>query len=109
MINAEIVYSSRTPNGLLREAVFKGIRDDLTPGAKMRAGSNRRTAESRSPLTVPRENILQLLPDAVVPTKEELAAYWARIGRRALRYLGRRPLKLVRHTRGTTFFTYDQQ
>ena len=58
----------------------------------------------RRHIGVPRENILQLLPDAVAPTKEELAAYWARVHKRALEYLGRRPLKLVRHVHGTTFY-----
>ena len=53
---------------------------------------------------MPRENILQLLPDAVVPSKEELAAYWRKVAKRALPYLANRPLKLVRHTRGTTFY-----
>jgi bifunctional non-homologous end joining protein LigD len=45
-----------------------------------------------------------LLPDAVAPSKEELAAYWRKVAKRALPYLGRRPLKLVRHTRGTIFY-----
>jgi bifunctional non-homologous end joining protein LigD len=53
---------------------------------------------------VPRENILQLLPDTVVPTKEELAAYWAKVHKRALEHIGHRPLKLVRHVHGTTFY-----
>jgi bifunctional non-homologous end joining protein LigD len=53
---------------------------------------------------VPRANILQLLPDAVAPSKDELAAYWRKVAKRALPYLGRRPLKLVRHTRGTIFY-----
>jgi len=45
-----------------------------------------------------------LLPDAVAPSKEKLARYWQRVGKRALRYLGNRPLKLVRHTHATTFY-----
>jgi bifunctional non-homologous end joining protein LigD len=53
---------------------------------------------------VPRENILQLLPDALTPSKEELRAYWAKVWKRALPHLGRRPLKLVRHVKGTTFY-----
>jgi bifunctional non-homologous end joining protein LigD len=53
---------------------------------------------------VPRENILQLLPDADAPSKEELAAYWRKMAKCALPFLGRRPLKLVRHTRGTIFY-----
>jgi bifunctional non-homologous end joining protein LigD len=40
----------------------------------------------------------------VVPSKAELSAYWQRVAKHALRYLARRPLKLVRHTRGTTFY-----
>ena len=37
----------------------------------------------------------QLLPDAVVPSKDELKSYWAKVASRALRYLGGRPLKLL--------------
>jgi CheY-like chemotaxis protein len=53
---------------------------------------------------VPRKNILQLLPDAVVPSKDELAAYWRKVAREALKHLGHRPLKLVRHVNGITFY-----
>ena len=53
---------------------------------------------------MPRENILQLLPDAVPPSTEELAAYWEKVWKHALAHLGGRPLKLVRHVRGTTFY-----
>ena len=62
-------------------------------------------SEGRQPKTgVPPENILQLLPDAVTPSKEELREYWAKVWKRALPHLGRRPLKLVRNVRGTTFY-----
>jgi bifunctional non-homologous end joining protein LigD len=97
IMDAEIEYGALTDDGLLREAVFKGLRDDLahpavhTPARSGRGG-------------VPRENILQLLPEAVAPLKDELAAYWRKMAKRALPYLGRRPLKLVRHTRGTIFY-----
>ena len=94
---AEVRYSSLTQDRLLREPVFKGLREDLNdkPSA---------VAVHRSRGGVSRENILQLLPDAVVPSKGQLAAYWKRVHKQALRYLGGRPLKLVRHTRGTTFY-----
>jgi bifunctional non-homologous end joining protein LigD len=36
--------------------------------------------------------------------KEELAAYGQKVAKRALIHLGRRPLKLVRHTHGVTFY-----
>jgi hypothetical protein len=94
---AEVRYSSLTQDGLLREPVFKGLREDL-------ADKPPAPAAHRSRGGVPRENILQLLPDAVVPTKEELEAYWRKAHKRALRYLARRPLKLVRHTRVATFY-----
>src|SRR5207302_5774913 len=64
----------------------------------------RRPATRAPRLAVPKENILQLLPDAVVPTRDELAAYWRTVADRALEYLGRRPLKLVRSVHGTTFY-----
>src|SRR4029453_11452048 len=96
VVQAEIEYGGITDDGLLREAVFKGLRDDL-PAAEAPTAPTRahRSGEGRG--GVPRENILQLLPDAVAPSKEELAAYWRKVAKRALPYLGRRPLKLVRH------------
>jgi bifunctional non-homologous end joining protein LigD len=50
------------------------------------------------------DNIQQLLPDAVAPTKEMLRAYWRKTAKDALAYLGRRPLRLVRHVEGKTFY-----
>jgi bifunctional non-homologous end joining protein LigD len=47
--------------------------------------------------------ISEEMGDAVALSKEELAAYWKKVSKPALAYLGRRPLKLVRHSNGTTF------
>jgi bifunctional non-homologous end joining protein LigD len=102
VVDAEIEYGGVTDDGLLRAAVFKGLRDDLAPAPPSAPARAERVRKAGG--GVPRENILQLLPDAVVPSKEELAAYWRRVAKRALSYLGRRPLKVVRHTRGTTFY-----
>ncbi|MGY3610994.1 MULTISPECIES: DNA ligase D [unclassified Bradyrhizobium] len=101
-VNAEIEYASLTDDGLLREAVFKGLREDLdVPKVK----APRLTPSCRrASLGVPHENILQLLPDAVVPSREELAGYWKRVWKTALPHLGYRPLKIVRHVHGTTFY-----
>jgi bifunctional non-homologous end joining protein LigD len=101
-VEAEVEYGALTDDGLLREAVFKGLRDDLTP-PKIRA-PRLVPSSGRGKLGVPEENILQLLPDAVVPSSEELAAYWRRVWEKALPHLGQRPLKLVRHVHGTTFY-----
>lgn len=100
---AEVEYGALTDDGLLREAVFKGLREDL---AMRRVKGPRLVPGSRGQrkLGVPKENILQLLPDAVVPSKQELADYWKRVWRKALPHLGHRPLKLVRHVHGTTFY-----
>lgn len=65
------------------------------------ARSSRRT---NSRPAVSRQNVLQLLPDATAPSKEQLAAYWQRVGKRALEYLGERPLKLVRNVHGTIYY-----
>ncbi|MER9253990.1 DNA ligase D [Mesorhizobium sp. M0598] len=101
-VEAEIQYSGTTDDGLLREAVFKGLRDDLSPPAG--ASLVRKTPPSNESSGVPRENILQLLSDAMVPSKEELIRYWKKVAKKALVHLGRRPLKLVRHSHGVTFY-----
>jgi bifunctional non-homologous end joining protein LigD len=101
VVQAEIEYSALTADKLLRAPVFKGIRDDLAEEASAR--TQRQEIESRR-VRVPRENILQLLPDAVVPAKEALARYWNSVATEALKYIARRPLKLVRHTHDTTFY-----
>jgi len=87
-----------TDDGLLREAMFKGLRDGLRPKVA--------TKSSPTPprIGVPRENVLQLLPGEPVPSQDELARYWNLVWKKAMPYLGRRPLKLVRHVHGTTFY-----
>jgi bifunctional non-homologous end joining protein LigD len=122
---AEVTFLTWTEEGLLRHVVYQGLREDkparevtrplateaappptTAPAAvSHRARSPRQPAGRRARRTaVPAENILQLLPQAVVPSKEQLAAYWTKVAPRALKHLGRRPLKLVRHTKGTTFY-----
>jgi bifunctional non-homologous end joining protein LigD len=105
-LEAEIQYSAVTAEGLLREPVFRGIRDDLVPLSEPRAihASASSMRPARSSPAVPAENVLQLLPDAVVPSTDELARYWHSVTKRALKHLARRPLKLVRHVNSTTFY-----
>src|SRR3954469_1279256 len=102
-LTIEVQYGALTDDGLLREAVFKGFRDDLAV-RKVKAPRLVPSVAGRPKLGVPRANILQLLPDAVAPSKEELADYWTRAWKKALPHLGHRPLKLVRHVHGTTFY-----
>ncbi|UPJ44234.1 DNA ligase D [Bradyrhizobium sp. 40] len=102
-LTIEVQYGALTDDGLLREAVFKGFRDDLAV-RKIKAPRLVPSVAGRLKLGVPRENILQLLPEAVAPSKEQLADYWTRVWKKALPHLGHRPLKLVRHVHGTTFY-----
>jgi bifunctional non-homologous end joining protein LigD len=44
------------------------------------------------------------LTGAVVPTRKALREYWTKVGADALEHLGRRPLRLVRHEAGETFY-----
>jgi bifunctional non-homologous end joining protein LigD len=110
MVGAEVSYSAVTGDGLLRSPVFKGLREDLEDAAPPPARPrpvlvrSRDAGEDHARPGVPRENILQLLPDAVAPSKEELARYWRRVGKGALEHLGNRPLKLVRNVHGTVFY-----
>ncbi|RVI53167.1 DNA ligase D [Sinorhizobium meliloti] len=97
-VYAEIDYGGVTDDGLLREPVFKGLQD------VSRAAGKPKPTTAPASIRVPPANILQLLPEAVVPSKEELANYWTRVADRALHFLGGRPLKLVRHIHGTTFY-----
>jgi len=101
VVRAEVTYGGVTEDGLLREPVFKGLRDDLSQPEPASPATVQPSSSARG---VPKENILQLLPGAPVPSKEQLATYWTKVWRKALKYLGRRPLKLVRHVHGTTFY-----
>jgi bifunctional non-homologous end joining protein LigD len=123
---AEVTFLTWTDEGLLRQVVYQGLRadkparevtrplatDSPPPPTTAPAAVPRRAAAAprmlgtrrRTSTAVPAENILQLLPDAVAPSKEQLAQYWTKVAARALKHLGRRPLKLVRHTKGTTFY-----
>ena len=113
----EVTYLTWTDDGLLRHVVYQGVREDK-PAAEVRRdwpharqfprrlNLVRRAGRRAAPDThgVPRENILQLLPDAVVPSREQLERYWRKVATRALPYLANRPLKLVRHVHGITFY-----
>ncbi|MDB6102821.1 MAG: putative ATP-dependent ligase protein [Gammaproteobacteria bacterium] len=105
LLAAEVEYGSITSAGVLRAASFKGIRDDLLPQAAQSGAANKSwQASHHHQVRVPKENILQLLPDAVIPSEEQLTRYWRKVAPRALKYLAGRPLKLVRHVHGTAFY-----
>jgi bifunctional non-homologous end joining protein LigD len=110
VVEAEIDYSARTDEDLVRHGSFKGLRDDLAtveiPRPSVRS-ANKRKDESEAPsgnrYAAP-ENMLQLLHGAVAPDADALEAYWRKVGPKALKYLGRRPLKLVRRVGSKIFY-----
>jgi bifunctional non-homologous end joining protein LigD len=102
VVDAEVEFSSVTEHGILREAVFKGLRDAADESPPPRRVSRAVKPAKRG--RVSPENILQLLPDAVVPTADELREYWHRVAPQALEHLAYRPLKLVRNVGGTVFY-----
>jgi bifunctional non-homologous end joining protein LigD len=110
VVEAEIAYSAKTDEGLVRHGSFKGLRDDLAtvdipkpPGPAIK----KRTPEPEAPrgnrCAAP-ENMLQLLHGAVAPDLDALETYWRKVGPKALKYLDRRPLKLVRHVGSKIFY-----
>jgi bifunctional non-homologous end joining protein LigD len=55
-----------------------------------------------------RENVMRELTDAVVPSKAKLTTHWRKYAKLALPHLANRPLTLVRHVDGITFFHKGQ-
>jgi bifunctional non-homologous end joining protein LigD len=108
VVEAEIDYSAKTDEGLVRHGSFKGLRDDLAPVDLPRPGApkvaKRKEEPSRGNRHAAPENMLQLLHDAVAPDLGLLEAYWRKVGPKALAHLGRRPLKLVRHVGSRVFY-----
>lgn len=109
VVEAEIDYRSKTDAGLVRHGSFKGLRDNLAavdipkPVAPARKRSDAPRSARGNRYAGP-ENMLQLLHGAVAPDLDALEAYWRKIGPTALEYLGRRPLKLVRHVGSRIFY-----
>jgi bifunctional non-homologous end joining protein LigD len=87
----DVQYRAVTPGGRLRHASFKGVREDL---AERSAAAPKQPSKEKSARWY-RDHVQRLLPDAVVPSKEELRAYWKKVGATALPYLANRPLTLV--------------
>jgi bifunctional non-homologous end joining protein LigD len=105
LVEAEVQYSSMTADGRLRAPVFKALKEaDISEPPQPKSFIELRDKRKKTVRGVPKENILQLLPEAVAPSKEELAAYWRSVWKPALKHLGRRPLKLVRRVHGITFY-----
>jgi bifunctional non-homologous end joining protein LigD len=113
----EVKFLAWTDDAQMREVIYVGLREDKPARDVRRAipaktgdvdatrrRPQRATTASGAKHRVPKNNIMRVLPDAVVPTREQLTAYWKGVGTAALTYVARRPLTLVRHVNGLTFF-----
>jgi bifunctional non-homologous end joining protein LigD len=90
---AQVRYMNRTADGILRHAVYQGLREDKQEEAAERA------ARERDPEPTPRK---RLITEADGPSKLELALYYARVGDWMLPEVLHRPISLVRCPTGTS-------
>ncbi|MDO9713744.1 DNA ligase D [Paracraurococcus lichenis] len=104
---AEVDYAGWTADGLLRQASFKGLREDkpaaevgvprpgeaaLGPAGRVRSRSASAAAVAGVTLTNPGK---LLWPEDGI-SKRDLAAYYEAVGERLLAYVADRPVSLVR-------------
>ena len=100
---AEVEYGNRTADGILRHAVYKGLRADKVE-ADAAATASKPSAKVEKKRYVTDADLAQIWvtnPDRVMfgaggPTKLELALYYARVGDWLLPELIGRPVSLVR-------------
>ncbi len=102
---AEVEYGNRTADGILRHAVYKGLRadkaDDASPPPPPKVERKRYVTDADL------AQVWVTNPDRVMfgaggPSKLELALYYARVGDWMLPELIRRPVSLVRCPLGQT-------
>jgi bifunctional non-homologous end joining protein LigD len=99
-LQAEVHYGSRTADGILRHAVYKGLRADKA-APSTGPGSAPRTPRQRYVTDEDLASVWVTNPDrrmfgADGPTKLELALYYAQVGDWMLPELMLRPVSLVR-------------
>lgn len=105
---AEIAYTERTPDGLLRHPSFLGLRNDKT--ARDVKSDKQKQAEAMDETPSEDDTILGVKlthPDRVIfegqgATKRDVAAYMAQIAPRLLPYIKDHPVSLVRCPSGAS-------
>lgn len=118
---AQVSFTTWTADSLVRQAAFKGLREDKPPKSVVReepmddtnkpakgasrAAAKKSSGASRSksavPLPVPFTHPDKILDESSGVTKEQLAQYYWQISDYMLPYVANRPLTLVRCVEGS--------
>jgi bifunctional non-homologous end joining protein LigD len=108
---AEVQYSGWTDDGMLRHAVFLGLREDKAPEEIVRPGPGAPDAGGTAKIEIARDGSAEfagtkltnagkvLYPEEGI-TKLDLARYYAAVAEPALKHLAHRPLSLLRCPEG---------
>jgi len=107
---AEIQFAEWTDENLLRQASFKGLREDKDPRSVVREAAESETEEEIMQATregVVVEGVKITNPGKVVfenptVTKEDVVRYYQRVSARMLPYVSRRVLSIVRCPKGVS-------
>ena len=110
---AEVAFAEWTQEGRVRQAVFKGLRDDK-PAAAIRREAPVAAAVAAEPEPPPRGSVRISHPERVIDaasgtTKRQLAAYYEAVSALLLPHLAGRPLALLRAPDGIDGQTFFQK
>ncbi len=104
---AEVSYTERTRDGILRHPSFLGLREDkpaTSVTTPVKVSSRPERSDQRASDALPNVRLTHpgkvLFPAASI-TKAELAAYWQSVAHLALPHIAGRPLSLVRCPNGS--------
>ena len=121
---ADVAFTEKTKDGILRHPVFRGLREDKAPRETRGEASGAELEEAESPMpavakkakgaTTEIEGVRLTNPDKVLYpgtkiTKRVLAEYYVQVQDRLMRYLVDRPLTLVRCPEGFDKFCFFQK
>jgi bifunctional non-homologous end joining protein LigD len=112
ILKARVVHRAGEQPRRVRHAIFEGWDETPEPpllldrlrGLIAQTSASKSISAPAVARRVPAENIMRALDGAVVPAAAELKAHWRKVFPQALPHLARRPLTLVRHVAGTTFY-----
>jgi bifunctional non-homologous end joining protein LigD len=91
---AEVAFAERTDEGILRQASFMGLREDIPPKA---VGEEKpQSLNTEQPLNIKITHPERLVWPSLGITKADLARYCEAVGERMLPHVAKRPLTLVR-------------